>query len=124
VIYYYVLNEDVCQIHRCPSLAIRYEPSKLSEAVGNHYDSVVGFLSYQIGRWQELHNKVHCYRLLWFRRNLQGLQESVRCMFVILASSAYRILVDVIFYYDSHLREEVCQVHDVKHFRNPRMTYK
>jgi hypothetical protein len=44
-------------------------------------------------------------------------------MFVMLASSAYRALVDVIFYRDSHLGEEVRQVHDVKHFRNPRMTY-
>jgi hypothetical protein len=46
----YMLNEDVCQIRRCPSLAVRYEPSELSEAVGDYYDSIVGFLSHQIGR--------------------------------------------------------------------------
>ena len=45
----YVLDEDVCQICRCPSLAIRYEPSELGEAVGDYHDSVVGFLGYRIG---------------------------------------------------------------------------
>jgi hypothetical protein len=45
-------------------------------------------------------------------------------MFVMLASFAYRTLADVIFHRDLHLREEVCQVQDVKHFRDPRMTHK
>jgi len=45
-------------------------------------------------------------------------------MFVMLASFAYRALADVIFHCESHLREEVSQVQDVKHFRDPRMTYK
>jgi hypothetical protein len=44
-------------------------------------------------------------------------------MFVMLASFAYRALADVIFYRDLRLREEVCQMHDVKHFRDSRMTY-
>jgi hypothetical protein len=60
----HVLDEDVRQIRRCSSLAVRYEPSELSKAVGDYYDSVVGFFSHRIGRWQELHDKVHCYRLL------------------------------------------------------------
>jgi hypothetical protein len=46
----YVLNEDVCQIRCCPSFAVRYEPSELGEAIGDYYDSVVGFLSHRIGR--------------------------------------------------------------------------
>jgi hypothetical protein len=46
----YVLNEDVCQIRRCPSLIVRDELSELGEVVGDYYDSVVGFLSYRIGR--------------------------------------------------------------------------
>jgi hypothetical protein len=103
----YVLNEDVCQICRCPSLTVRYEPSELGKAVSDYHDSVVGFFGYWIGRWRELYDEVYCYRLLWFRRNLQGLQESVQCVFVTLASSAYRVLPYVIFYSDSHLREEV-----------------
>jgi hypothetical protein len=41
-----MLNEDVYQIRCCLSFAIQYEPSELSEVVGNYYDSVVGFLSY------------------------------------------------------------------------------
>jgi hypothetical protein len=123
VICNYVLNEDVCQIRYYPSFAVRYESSELSKAIGNYHDSVVGFFSHRVGRWRELHDEVHCYRLLWFRRDLQGLQESVRCMFVMLASSAYRALPDVIFYRDSHLREEVRQVQDVKHLRNSRMAH-
>ena len=46
----YVLNKDVCQIRRYPSLAIRYKLSELGEVVGNYYDSVIGFLGYWIGR--------------------------------------------------------------------------
>jgi hypothetical protein len=59
----HVLNKDVCQIRRYPSLAIRYEPSELSEAVGDYHDSVVGFLSHRVGRWRELHDEVYYYRL-------------------------------------------------------------
>jgi hypothetical protein len=46
----YVLDEDICQIRYCLSFAVRYKLSELSEAVSNYYDSVVGFLSHQIGR--------------------------------------------------------------------------
>ena len=70
VIYYYVLNKNVCQICYYLSLTVRNEPSELSKAVGNYYDSVVGFLSCRVGRWRELYDKVCYYRLLWFRRNL------------------------------------------------------
>jgi hypothetical protein len=45
-------------------------------------------------------------------------------MLIILASSTYRALPDVVFYRDSHLREEVRQVQDVKHFCDFRMAYK
>jgi hypothetical protein len=45
-------------------------------------------------------------------------------MFVMLASFTYRALADVIFHRDSHLREEVRQVHDVEHLRDSRMAYK
>jgi hypothetical protein len=44
-------------------------------------------------------------------------------MFVMLASSAYRALPYVIFYRDSHLREEVRHVYEVKHLRDSRMAY-
>jgi hypothetical protein len=44
-------------------------------------------------------------------------------MLVMLASSAYRALPNVVFHRDSHLREEVRQVQDVKHFRNSRIAY-
>jgi hypothetical protein len=44
-------------------------------------------------------------------------------MLVMLASSAYRALPYVIFYSDSHLREEVRQMHEVKHLRDSRMAY-
>jgi hypothetical protein len=64
VICNYVLDKDVCQIRCYPSLTVRYEPSELGEAIGDHHDSVVGFLSYWIGRWQELHDEVYYYRLL------------------------------------------------------------
>jgi hypothetical protein len=66
----HVLDEDVCQIARCPSLTVRDEPSELGEAVGDYHDSVVGFFSYRIGRWRELYDEVYYYRLLWFRRDL------------------------------------------------------
>jgi hypothetical protein len=43
-----MLNEDIYQIRCYPSLTVRYELSELSEAIGDYYDSVVGFLSHQI----------------------------------------------------------------------------
>jgi hypothetical protein len=46
----YVLNKDVCQIHRYPSLMVQYKLSELSKAISDYYDSVVGFLSHWIGR--------------------------------------------------------------------------
>jgi hypothetical protein len=52
------------------------------------------------------------------------LQESVRCVFVMLASPIDRAFSYVIFHRDSHLREEVCHVHEVKHLRDFRMAYK
>jgi hypothetical protein len=44
-------------------------------------------------------------------------------MLVMLASSAYRALPDIVFHRDSHLREKVRQVQDVKHLRDSRMAY-
>jgi len=44
-------------------------------------------------------------------------------MFVMLTSFTYRALTDVVFHRDSHFREEVRQVQDVKHFRDSRMTH-
>jgi hypothetical protein len=41
-----------------------------------------------------------------------------------LASSVYRALPYVIFYSDSHLREEVRQMHKVKHLRDSRIAHK
>jgi hypothetical protein len=52
MICHYVFNEDACQICCFPSLAVRYEPSILSESIGYYYDSVVGFIGYWIGRWR------------------------------------------------------------------------
>jgi hypothetical protein len=45
-------------------------------------------------------------------------------MLVMLASPIYRALPYVIFYRDSHLREEVRKVYKVEHLRNSRMAYK
>jgi hypothetical protein len=44
-------------------------------------------------------------------------------MLIMLTSSAYRTPSDVVFYCDSHLREEVRQVQDVKHLYDSRMAY-
>jgi hypothetical protein len=45
-------------------------------------------------------------------------------MLVMLTSSVYRTFADVVFYRSSHLREEVRQMHEMKHLRNSRMAYK
>jgi hypothetical protein len=45
-------------------------------------------------------------------------------MFVMFTSSVYRALLYVIFYCDSHLREEVRQMHKMKHLRDSRIAYK
>jgi hypothetical protein len=60
----HVLDEDVYQIARYPSLTVRDEPSELGKAVGNYHNSVVGFFSHRIGRWRELYDEVYYYRLL------------------------------------------------------------
>jgi hypothetical protein len=40
-----------------------------------------------------------------------------------LASSVYRALSYIVFYHDSHLREEVRQMHKMKHLCNSRMAH-
>jgi hypothetical protein len=50
MICHYVFYENAYQIYYFLSLAVRYKPSILGKSISYYYDSVIGFISYWIGR--------------------------------------------------------------------------